>query len=119
MNTQLTPQEQKAAALLILLGALFCTYRSLELAQPLSPPKTRPLRLDPNLASRRTLTVLPGIGFKRANQIVLGRPYGRLEELRPLLGARLLARVRPHLEIKPRAKNHGGKSSGSPQVPIR
>jgi len=66
-----------------------------------------PDRLDVNTASRYELTLLPGIGPKTAEAIVLDRqergPYESLEELQRVkgIGPKTIEGIRPHAMCAP------------------
>lgn len=72
-------------------------------------PRVSPVPLIVNRASARQLTQLPGIGRKRAAQIVALRTrLGRFERLTDLLrvrgiGVKSLKKLLPHLQLDPRA----------------
>lgn len=62
--------------------------------------------MDPNTATVEQLVTLPGIGEKRAAEIVRlrkRRPFRRVAELRRVrgIGRKMLAKLRPYLYVKP------------------
>lgn len=80
------------------------------------------LRLDPNRADAASLEVLPGIGPRRAESIVVARCERGFASVRDLervpgIGPRTRAGLEPWLEIDPRAEPAcaAGEPGGSPR----
>ena len=97
LSPLITLAEARSLLALLALGTLLTLAPALLPRETMRPPPTPPLRLDPNRATRRALTALPGIGSARANAIVLGRPYQRLKDLDGVLGSELSQRLKPWL----------------------
>ena len=95
--------ELRAATTLLVVGLTLLTIRIVRQRWFPTPPEASAVRLDINHASRDDLRALVGVGPRTADAIARGRPYERLEELRPLLGPRRFARVRPFLVVTPPA----------------
>jgi DNA uptake protein ComE-like DNA-binding protein len=73
-------------------------------AQPPTPPADIRLQLDPNIATKRELTLIPGIGPTRAAGIVAARAQHRFSEPADLavvrtFGPATIEKVAPYLRF--------------------
>lgn len=77
-------------------------HSTLDTAVPTSRMSNRS-KIDPNIASMRTLQRLPRVGKATAHAIVQGRPYGSVEDLLKVkgIGPKTLEGMRPMLQIGP------------------
>ena len=92
--------ELLAATAFLLLGLTATGLQQVRIASRPPPTTVHEIRLDVNQATRGQLTILPGVGPATAGAIVRGRPYGSVEELRPILGAKRFACARPYLALE-------------------
>ena len=92
----------------IFLAAMLCACMGLPgmaLAQVKAPavaPAVAPgAKLNPNTATPAELTSIKGIGKKKAELIIAGRPYATLEDLLSVkgIGKKTLEQLRAHMEI--------------------
>jgi competence ComEA-like helix-hairpin-helix protein len=70
-------------------------------ADPASGPL--PTRIDLNKASKETIELLPGVGPKLAQEIILARPYRTIDDLDKVkgIGPKKLQQIRPRVFIAP------------------
>ena len=90
------PDELFAGGVVVVLALLWLGFQA---ARPPPTSPFEPVRVDLNLAAPPTLTVLPGVGPKTALRIARGRPYRRIEELRPVVGERVFARIASYVVV--------------------
>ena len=91
----------------IFLAALVCACFALPtaaIAQPAAKaaPAAAKAKIDPNTATPAELITLPGIGKKKAELIIAGRPYKTVEDLLGVkgIGKKTLEKLKPLIEIK-------------------
>ena len=72
-------------------------------------------RLDPNVAPRAALEVLPGIGRTRAAAILSGRPFCEVAEVQEVrgIGPVTWARIRGSLEVREQPKECRAGAAGA------
>lgn len=77
---------------------LICT---LLLALSLASPFVAMAEVNINTASKEQLESLPGIGPKKADAIIAGRPYNSVDELDrvPGIGPKILAQLKPEVTV--------------------
>ena len=104
--------------------ATWFTLLALFLAAPLTPAHAKAIEgvVNTNTASAQELTLLPGIGKVKADEIVKARqakPFASLEDLKSIkgLGAKRLEAMRPHVAFSgaTTAKKISGKKTTAPQ----
>lgn len=86
--------------LLVVLGLALVGARALWSATRARPPAVVFVRIDINRASLGELTVLPGIGRITACELIRGRPYATLDEVRAVLGDDRYERIRKQVSLK-------------------
>lgn len=77
---------------------LLCT---LLLALSLASPFAAMAEVNINTATQEQLESLPGIGPKKAQAIIAGRPYNSVDELDrvPGIGPKILAQLKPEVTV--------------------